>query len=105
MKIWEVHAMHSAVPVRTTAEGHADIDGLMLSEKGYLLAIRDMRPAELAAMVRDLGPVNAASELINHYQAPESDMTGRGLALGRSRLGDPLILRSDEAGVRPREFA
>lgn len=105
MKIWEVHAMNSAGRVRTTAEGHCDIDGLLLSERAYLLAIRDMRPAHLFQLVEDLGPQNAASELLNYYTSPEPGHLGRALASGRSRLGDPLLLRSDEVRLPAREFA
>ena len=97
MKIWEVHAMHSGGRVRTTVEGHCDIDGLLLSEKAYLLAIRDMRPNQLIKMVDDFGPENAANELVTHYHSPEPGHLGRALVAGRSRLGDPILLRSDEA--------
>ena len=45
MKIWEVHAMHSGGRIRTTGEGNCEIDGLLFSANGYILAIRDMRPA------------------------------------------------------------
>lgn len=105
MKIWEVHALHSRGHVRTTPEGHCDIDGLLLSEKAYLLAIRDMRPQQLLALVDDLGPENAAAELLNYYASPEPGHLGRSLAAGRSRLGDPMILRSDEVRLPAREFA
>lgn len=105
MKIWEVHAMQSGGRVRTTGEGHCDIDGLLLSEKAYLLAIRDMRPAQLLRLVDDLGPENAAAELLNYYHEPDQGCAGHGLATGRSRLGDPLIVRSDEARLPAREYA
>lgn len=105
MKIWEVHALHSRVSVRTTPEGHCDIDGLLLSEKAYLLAIRDMRPPQLVAMVEDLGPQNTMAELLTYYASPEPGHLGRSLIAGRSRLGDPMVLRSDEARLPAREFA
>ena len=105
MKIWEVHAMHSGRRVRTTGEGHCEIDGLLLSEKAYLLAIRDMRPAQLLDLVEELGPENAASELLNYYREPEPGHPGHGLSTGRSRLGDPLLVRSDEARLPAREYA
>jgi hypothetical protein len=105
MKIWEVHAMHSGGRVRTTAEGNCEIDGLLLSERAYLLALRDMRPQQLFKLVEDLGPENAAAELLNYYHSPEPGHLGRGLAAGRSRLGDPILLRSDEVRLPVREFA
>ena len=105
MKIWEVHAMHSGGRIRTTAEGHCEIDGLLLSEKAYLLAIRDMRPAYLFQLVDELGPQNAASELLNYYRSPEPGHPGHALLTGRSRLGDPLLMRSDEVRLPAREFA
>jgi len=105
MKIWEVHAIQSGGRIRTTAEGHCEIDGLLLSEKAYLLAIRDMRPAQLFSLVDELGPENAAAELLNYYHCPEPGQAGHGLTPGRSRLGDPLLLRSDEARLPAREYA
>ena len=105
MKIWEVHALHSNAPVRTTGEGHCEIDGLLLSEKAYLLAIRDMRPASLFKLVEELGPENAASELINYYRKPEPGQPGHSLLAGRSRLGDTLLVRNDEARLPAREYA
>lgn len=105
MKIWEVHAINSRGRVRTTPEGHCDIDGLLLSEKAYLVAMRDMRPNQLIAMVDELGVENAMAELLNYYASPEPGHLGRSLVAGRSRLGDPMILRSDEARLPAREFA
>jgi len=97
--------MQSGARVRTTAEGNCDIDGLMLSEKAYLLAIRDMRPRELIRLVEDIGPQNAAAELVTYYHSPEPGHLGRALVAGRSRLGDPILLRSDEVRLPAREFA
>lgn len=105
MKIWEVHAMHTAIPVRTTVEGHAEIAGLLLSEKAYLLAVRDIRPAQLVRLVDDMGPAGAAAELLRYYVSPAEGHAGHGLAMGRSRLGDPILLRSDEARLPAREYA
>ncbi len=105
MKIWEVHAMQSGGRIRTTAEGHCEIDGLLLSEKAYLLAIRDMRPTELFRLVDELGPENAAAELINYYHTPQPGQPGHALAAGRSRLGDPILMRSDEVRLPAREYA
>ena len=105
MKIWEVHAMNSGCRIRTTAEGNCDIDGMLLSERAYLLAIRDVRPAQLFRMVQELGPENATSELLNYYASPEPGHLGRALALGRSRLGDPILMRSDEVRLPVRELA
>ena len=97
--------MNSGGRIRTTGEGNCDIDGLLLSEKAYLLAIRDMRPAHLLQLVEDIGPQNAASELLNYYTSPEPGHLGRALSSGRSRLGDPILLRSDEVRLPAREFA
>ncbi len=97
--------MQSNGRIRTTGEGHCDIDGLLLSEKAYLLAIRDMRPHQLFALVDELGPQNALAELVNYYASPEPGHLGRSLIAGRSRLGDPILLRSDEVRLPAREFA
>ena len=105
MKIWEVHAMQSGGRVRTTGEGHCEIDGLHFSEKAYLLALRDMRPHQLFNLVDELGPENAAAELLNYYKSPEAGYPGCGLAAGRSRLGDTILVRSDEVRLPVREFA
>jgi hypothetical protein len=105
MKIWEVHALQSGGRIRTTGEGHCEIDGLLLSEKAYLLAVRDMRPAQLFRLVDELGPENAASELLNYYHSPDPGHAGHSLLTGRSRLGDPLLVRSDEVRLPAREYA
>jgi hypothetical protein len=104
MKIWEVHAMNSNGRIRTTAEGNCEIDGLLFSEKGYLLAIRDMRPAQLFQFIDEIGPENAAAELLNYYTSPEPGHLGQALAAGRSRLGDRVLMRSDEVRTPTREF-
>lgn len=105
MKIWEVHALQSGGRIRTTTEGHCEIDGLLLSEKAYLLAIRDTRPAHLFRLVDEIGPENAASELLNYYHSPDTGHAGHSLLTGRSRLGDPLLMRSDEVRTPAREYA
>ncbi len=97
MKIWEVHASLARVPIRTTADGDADVGGLLLSEKAYLLAMRVVRPQELAAMGEELGPAAAAERLTTLLAAQVADGTGRALVLGRTRLGEPILRRNDEA--------
>lgn len=97
MKIWEVHASLANVPIRTTADGDADVGGLLLSEKAYLLAMRAVRPQELAALVAQVGAAEAAEQLIATLAASVADGTGRGLVLGRTRLGEPILRRNDEA--------
>jgi len=96
MKIWEVHAISANGAIRTTADGDANIAGLVFSEKAYLLAMRDFRPLQLVRLVQEQGPHAAAEALISHFVSGQPEATGRSLAHGRSRLGDPLIQRSDE---------
>ena len=60
-RIWEVHSQSLGGSIRTTFQGDADIDGLVLSEKAYLLAVRDFRPRQLVEMVRSEGPEGAAA--------------------------------------------
>ncbi len=105
MKIWEVHAMHTGGRVRTTADGHCEIDGLLLSERAYLLAVRDIRPAQLLRLVEELGAEEATEQLLAYYTSPAPGQPGQSLASGRSRLGDPMLLRSDEVRVPAREYA
>ena len=97
MKIWELHSQTTNGAIRTTADGDADVDGLLLSEKAYLLVIRDFRPTTLVQLVQEHGPFAAADALVAHFAAYSPDNTGRALARGRSRMGDPIICRSDEA--------
>jgi hypothetical protein len=98
MKIWELHGLHSKGLIRTTAEGHADIGGLVLSEKAYLIAIRDFRPADILELVQLRGPSEAAQALIAHYGRDESLQStgGRGLAATRGLAPSPMVCRSDE---------
>ncbi len=97
MKIWELHSQTTNGAIRTTADGDADIDGLLLSEKAYLLVMRDFRPPALVRLVQEQGPYAAADTLVAHFASYAPDNTGRSLARGRSRMGDPIICRSDEA--------
>ena len=97
MKIWELHSQTTNGAIRTTADGDADVDGLLLSEKAYLLVMRDFRPATLVRLVQDQGAYAAADALVAHFATYTPDNTGRSLARGRSRMGDPIICRSDEA--------
>jgi hypothetical protein len=55
--------------------------------------------------VDELGPENAASELLNYYRSPDPGHAGHSLLTGRSRLGDPLLVRSDEVRLPAREYA
>lgn len=96
MKIWEVHSLSTNGAIRTTADGDADVAGLLFSEKAYLLAMRDIRPAQLVSLVNERGPLGAAEALVAHFALAQPDNTGRSLIRGRSRMGDPIIQRSDE---------
>jgi len=98
MKIWELHGQRLKGIIGSTPDGDADVAGLILSEKAYLLAVRDFRPTELADLVLRDGPSVAARSLIDHYSRPESLQAtgGRGLALARNGASDPILRRSDE---------
>jgi hypothetical protein len=96
MKIWEVHASLVPVPIQTTPDGAASVAGLLLSEKAYLLVMRAMRPRELVGLVQSLGPEGARSRLLELFAELDLDGTGRGLAPGRTRLGEAILLRNDE---------
>lgn len=99
-RIWELHAHALGGAIRTTPDGEADIEGLVLSEKAYLLAMRDFRPHQLVALVRGHGPEGAARYLATHYAAPEALAlsAGRSLVLGRGLSPGPFVCRNDEAG-------
>ncbi len=97
MKIWELHASLGHARIRTTPDGDADVGGLLLSEKAYLLVMRVMRPQELARLVEAEGPAMAAEWLVARLAGEGLDDTGRGLAIGRTRLGEPILRRNDEA--------
>ena len=99
MKIWELHGVQLRGEIRSTSEGHADVAGLILSEKAYLLAIRDLRPAALVNLVHTDGPEGAARVLIEHYGQEEAlnHSGGRGLVLCRAgAFSGPLVCRADE---------
>jgi hypothetical protein len=98
MKIWELHAMNLGGAIRTTPDDRADVVGLLFSEKAYLLAVRDFRPAELVELVQREGPHEAARRLIAHFSrdAVLSASGGRGLVAAPGFAVDPVICRSDE---------
>ena len=96
-RIWELHArLLGPDSIRTTPEGYAEIEGLVLSEKAYLLAVRDFRPGRLVDMVRDDGPAEVTEKLVSHYRQG-LDAGGRCLVLTRGGTSPvPVIRRSDE---------
>jgi hypothetical protein len=98
VKIWEVHALNLGGAIRSTHDGHADVLGLQFSEKAYLLAVRDFRPAQIVELVRREGAHEAARRLIAHYAVEDSlnAMGGRGLVAAPGHVVDPVICRSDE---------
>ena len=89
MKIWELHAMNLRGAIRTTPDDRADVAGLVFSEKAYLLAVRDFRPAELVNLVEREGPHEAARRLVAHFSSEEvlNACGGRGLVAEPERLG------------------
>lgn len=100
MKIWELHGLRLEGAIRSTPEGDADVAGLVFSEKAYLLAVRDFRPAELVALIEQRGAIAMAHDLVAHYE--ESAVVpavtgGRGLVLARGSGPEPMLRRSDEA--------
>lgn len=101
MKIWELHALRLGGAIRTTPDGDAEVAGLVLSERAYLLAMRDFRPDQLVAMVRRDGPANVMNWLLEHYGTPESMQAAGGRKLvatrgGRSMAPGPVLRRNDE---------
>jgi hypothetical protein len=98
MKIWELHALNLRGAIRTTADDRADVAGLVFSEKAYLLAVRDFRPAELVDLVQREGTHEAARRLIAHFSIEEGPNAsgGRGLVAAPGFAVDPVICRSDE---------
>ena len=98
MKIWELHAQTLGGAIRSTHDGRADVCGLLFSEKAYLLAVRDFRPAQLVELVHREGTHEAARRLIAHYSDEDSLNTtgGRGLVAAPGFVVDPVICRSDE---------
>lgn len=98
MKIWELHGLQFEGDIRTTPEGDADIAGMVVSEKAYLLAVRDFRPAQLLKLVRDHGAQEAATILIAHHAQPAvvAANGGRRLIAARGHSFGPMVRRSDE---------
>ena len=98
MKIWELHGLQLDGTIRSTPEGEADVAGLVFSEKAYLLAVRDFRPAEIVKLVNDQGPIAAARALEAHYRESVilNASGGRALVAGRSHGPEPMLRRSDE---------
>jgi hypothetical protein len=96
-RIWELHARTLDGAIRSTPEGHADIDGLVLSEKAYLLVVREYRPRQLVDMVRRSGATAAAEQLLAHFGEPSGAAGWRGLVARRGGMSpDPVLYRSDE---------
>lgn len=93
-RIWELHAQRLNGAIRTTPDGEADVAGLHLSEKAYLLVVRDYRPAELVRLVEREGPAAVATKLCARYDGVEH---GRGLVVARGMNTQPLLVREDEA--------
>jgi len=102
-RIWEVHSKLLGGAIGTTLDGHADIEGLVLSEKAYLLAVRDFRPRQIIEMVRREGPEGAARRLVEHYETPAAlnTMGGRCLVVCRGLDPVPVVKRSDEVAAKP----
>lgn len=98
MKIWELHTQQLNGAIRTTPDSEAEIDGLVLSEKAYILVMRDFRPRQLVALVERDGAPLAAQTLITHFGTPEALQAngGRGLVLTRATVGGVGLAREDE---------
>ncbi len=94
-RIWELHASQLNGAIRSTPEGDAEIDGLILSEKAYLLAMRDFRPHQIVELVRREGAPAAAKRLIAHYHTTDPRQ-GRHLVSTRGQAPTPIVRRSDE---------
>ena len=108
-RIWELHAHSLGGAIRTTPGGEADIEGLVLSEKAYLLAMRDFRPYQLLELVRREGCEGAARQLLRHFSAPGSIAAsgGRALVATRGLFPGAIVRRSDEVGevaISPRRL-
>ncbi len=97
-KIWELHATQHAGAIRSTPEGHADVMGLVLSEKAYFLVVRDYRPGQLIAMVEKRGVADTTREILDHFSDPAALRlsAGRQLVPCRGLEPTPVIRRSDE---------
>lgn len=101
MKIWELHGLRLVGAIRSTPEGEADVSGLVFSEKAYLLAVRDFRPAELVACIEERGAIAVAHELVAYYEAVEAaaSHSGRSLVFARGSGPEPTLRRSDEVSA------
>lgn len=97
-RIWELHAQRLDGAIRSTPDGEANIGGLVLSEKAYLLAMRDHRPEQLVRLVQNQGPQGALETLVAHYAtaASQQQSAGRSLVPTRGPSGGPSLVRSDE---------
>lgn len=97
-RIWELHARRLDGAIRSTPDGEAEIGGLVLSEKAYLLAMRDYRPEQLVRLVHSQGAQGALETLVAHYAMPDSQQQsgGRRLVATRGPSGGPSLARSDE---------
>ena len=103
-KIWELHASLIGGGIRTTPEGDAEVDGqLVLTEKAYLIAVRDYRPQQLLKMVRRDGASSVAGLLVTHYASADAIHAsgGRSLILARGNTSVPIVKRSDEVPPDP----
>ena len=100
-KIWEIHSLSVGGAIRTTADGLADIDGLVLSEKAYFLAVSAFRPVQLVGMVDRLGAAEAAQALVSHFRsASRVDATcGRALVIAAVHSNGVTLVRNDEAAA------
>lgn len=98
MKLWELHGLHLGGAIRSTPDGHAEVAGLVLSEKAYLMALRDFRPQQLVDLVRRDGPAGAAQKLVSHYAAVAPGPARR-LVLARGGFPEPMVCRNDETNA------
>jgi hypothetical protein len=103
MKIWELHSIRTGGAIQSTSDGEADVQGLVLSEKAYLLAMRDYRPTELVSLVERDGPEGAARTLVQHFAARScvEANSGRALVEMKSWSARPKVVRNDEPGAQP----
>ncbi|MFN0094937.1 MAG: hypothetical protein ACKVVT_09180 [Dehalococcoidia bacterium] len=100
-RIWELHGAMLNGAITSTPEGHADIQGLVLSEKAYFLVVRDYRPRQIIDLVEREGVDGAARAIMDHFSDPAALRLsgGRQLVPCRGLEPTPVIRRSDE--VRP----
>ena len=98
MKLWELHTQQLNGAIRTTPDGEAQVDGLVLSEKAYILVMREFRPAQLVKLVEREGASAAANGLIAHFATDDALPLsgGRGLVLTRASVGGVGLARGDE---------